>query len=137
MILEEVWSFCVPYLGGGAYIEIEFRREKRGPDAHVHRHADRGDSAEPQTTSDSRPAGPKKTPQSQRLAPWRLGSLSFTPADDGRFNRTITAYPLALLRYISPRRSRIDREDRASTTSIGRRYNRLGGRTAPKHIWPT
>ena len=47
---------------------------------------------------------------------------------------------LALLRYISPRRSRIDHVDRASTTAIGRRYRRLDGAVergrAPKHIWP-
>ena len=67
MLLEEVWSFRVPYLGGGACIEVDVRREERGPGAHIRRFVDRGDSAEPQAISDSRPAGPKKTPQTQPI----------------------------------------------------------------------
>ena len=92
----------------------------RGPGAHVRRHANRGDSAEPQATSGSRPAGPKKTPQSQRAGPWLAANVS--SADDGRFNnqtiikaRTLTAqagpspcdpYRHALARRRPPRKAR-------------------------------
>ena len=67
MLLEGVGGFRVPYLGGGACIEIDVRREKRGPGAHVRRLANRGDSAERRSATDRLPAGPRKTSQTQPL----------------------------------------------------------------------